>query len=179
MTLAIAWINKKAIYIAADRRVVTPDHGIVEDTKIFDAHGLTFAFAGDVVVEHALRHQDFAAREDGCSVPKWWANDVLPWLSVECKDREYQMIVTDGADVFVTMDGLLRKTTACLTAIGSAAMYAYGYVDGMWYGSGYSDDFHKNISERLVALFDAASLRHESVGDEHDVRVLKKKRGKK
>lgn len=184
MTLAISFITRRAIYLAADRRVVTPDHGIVEDTKLFDAHGLTFAFAGDVVVEHALRHQDFDTREEGCSVPKWWANAVLPWLSNECKDREYQLLVTDGGDLFTTMDGYLRRVTDPFVAIGDGARYAYGWFDITSFYGGFTRDNKGDIGKQdldrhMDILFAKTAARHESVSMWHDTRVIKRKKVKK
>jgi hypothetical protein len=184
MTLAIGILTKKTIYLAADRRVVTPDHGICEDTKIFDAHGLTFAFAGDVSVEHALRHRDFATRDEGVSVPRWWANDVAPWLADACRDREFQMLVTDGVDLFTTMDGYLRRVNDAFVAIGDGARYAYGWFDTTSFYHGFLRDTKGDIlsgclDSHMDLLFAKTAARHESVSMWHDTRVIKRKKAAK
>lgn len=180
MTLALAWKIGNTIHLAADRRVVTPDHGIQEDAKIFEAHGLTFAFAGEVQVEHWLRLATNIHAYDPSegSVPDWWCRSLRISLKGLYSDMEYQMIVTDGKDVYVTMDGcFLRRTTSPITAIGEAAPYAYGYMDTVPYVTEHAlDTAPKTL---LALLFETTSRRYDSVSSKFDYVVFKKRRAKK
>lgn len=64
MTLAIGWRDEAGIHLAADRRVLTDDHGILDDGKIFTINNLTIVFAGDVVAEHVMRYACWGAVEN-------------------------------------------------------------------------------------------------------------------
>lgn len=161
MTLCVAWkALDGGVTLAADVRVTTDDHGLQKDHKLFRAHGLYWAFAGDVVVEHTLRLSDIAcykASPGGVSVQKWWFDNVRPTLDWCCADADFSVLVTDGRTIWVTMDGLLRKVGGDFCAIGSAAKFAYGFASGVK-SSEHGVD--------LDGLFDAAAAFDESVSAE-------------
>lgn len=163
MTLAIGWRDTNGdIYLAADRCVLTEEHGKLEDGKIFKIKNLTIAFAGDVIVEHALRHSFLNCE----SIPEvsaerlceYWYSTVRPYIEKACPDESYQVIVTDGKELFVSMDGLLRREQRNFVAIGEAAWFAYGFSMGVAAcGQQVSDTL------RIHGLFISASVRFPSV----------------
>lgn len=179
MTLAIGWRDEAGIHLAADRRVLTDDHGILEDGKIFMIKNLTIAFAGDVVAEHVMRHSYWGAA-DGPDIPAdsvclFWYNTIRPILQQHCPDTTYQVIVTDGNELFVSMDGLLRREHSDFVAIGEAAWFAYGYASVL---------SRPHFGQRHRYLFAAASKRFASVSAAYDHVVVsatppKKSRKKK
>lgn len=174
MTLAIGWRDEAGIHLAADRRVLTDDHGILEDGKIFTINNLTIAFAGDVVAEHVMRHSYWGAAENQDippdSVCLFWYNTIRPILQQNCPDATYQVIVTDGNELFVSMDGLLRREHRDFVAIGEAAWFAYGYAYELPRQP--FDPYNK-------CLFKEASKRFASVSAAYDHVVVSAKPQKK
>lgn len=168
MTLCVAWRSVDGgVTLAADRRMITPDHGIVESEKIFKLQDVDVAFAGDVVVEQVLRYSQFDPIGD-LSVPAWWFAHVKPTIDRLCPDNEFDVIVYRGGTIYVTVDGFLREVTVPFVAIGSASAFAYGY---------YAATEYVLETTQLVSgggqLFLLASLFDEKVGDEFSVVNLK------
>lgn len=166
MTLCIAKRNDDgSVLLAADRRMVTADHGIQQEGKLFLLNGLHVAFSGDVAVEYVLRFHPFPG-PDITQVQRWWLIHVKPEIDRVCVDSDYSVIVTDGSRVYVTADGLLRETATHFVAVGSAAAFAYGYYVG-------SSDF------TCGRLFDDASRFDEKVSAAYDMVEVPNKTNKK
>lgn len=170
MTLCCGWRDKHGIVLAADRKVMTDDHGFLEDGKIFKIKNLTVAFAGDVIVEHVLRHS-FRGNTEMPDVPTdsvcaFWYDTVRPLIERACPDANYQVIVSDGRELFVSMDGLLRLEQRKFVAIGEGAWYAYGYADrDMCFGTCTSGELSRH-------MFSAAACRISSVSYAYDLVVV-------
>lgn len=173
MTLAIGWYDTNGdICLAADRCVLTEDHGKLEDGKIFTIKNLTIAFAGDVIVEHALRHS-FWGNTEMPDVPTemvcaYWYDTIRPVIERACPEATYQVIVTDGKELFVSMDGLLRREQRTFVAIGEAAWFAYGFAMGV-----YACD--QTYTANMRGLFILASTSFPSVSPNFDIYVAKHK----
>lgn len=174
MTLAIAWRKPEGgLVLAADRKVTGPDHGVYYGKKIHENWGMTWAFAGDTEVEHFLRHTPFTIREDGQSVEQWWALCVAPALYTFAKENEssYQVLVTDGKDVYVSSGQYLQERKDAFSAIGSSAAFAYGFFESAYTAGPYW----------VYTMFIRAAVYDESVSEGINIVEFpaKKKRGKK
>ena len=132
MTLAVAIKSNDTIFLAADRRVCSTAHGLYEEKKIREWGGGYLAFAGDTTAEqHLLTFREMDV------TPEYWAAAIAPIMVNVCKEYEvdYDCLFVRGTKVYVTDGHFLRESASTVTAIGSGAVFAYGYISGYCRGA--------------------------------------------
>lgn len=130
MTLVVAVRQEEFIYLYSDTRVCSPMYGILDEEKVFEAHGVVWGFSGDIEAELMLRHASFHARRRGEPFLRWWNGHAglsfKKLLDKHAASLEYNLIVVDKKRLYASEGSMLFEVTRPYWAIGAGAQLALG-----------------------------------------------------
>lgn len=136
MTLCIGIPGGKYPLIYADGKVTSTEGPSYVGEKVFIAHGVCWAFAGNLAREQHLKYLEIDPYKRGISFQRWFQTVLVPeWK--ETTDSLYDgeldcsvLAIAGGKMWEMTSDYALIEPTLPYVCIGSGSAYAYGALVG-------------------------------------------------